>query len=168
MNFSINHERRINDSLKSFEKSGSLTTDQYMKIKALGSKKGILYRISKIHKDIFPPFRPIILAIGTSSCKLAKFLVAILSSITFNGFTVKGSYEFAGEIEHQHGKLFMCSLNVDSLFTIIHLKETSTFVLICYGSLSFTTFHSWLPWNHILCLTIFSTNRRSVSPRDCP
>ena len=89
MNFSINHERRINDSLKSFEKSGSLTTDQYMKIKALGSKKGILYRISKIHKDIFPPFRPIILAIGTSSCKLAKFLVAILSSITFNGFTVK-------------------------------------------------------------------------------
>ena len=32
LNFSINHERRINDYLKSLEKSGSLTTDQYKKI----------------------------------------------------------------------------------------------------------------------------------------
>ena len=35
--FSINHERRINDYLKSLEKSGSLTTDQYKKIKAIES-----------------------------------------------------------------------------------------------------------------------------------
>ena len=34
LHFSINHERRINDYLKSLEKSGSLTTDQYEKIKA--------------------------------------------------------------------------------------------------------------------------------------
>ena len=43
LNFSINHERRINDYLKSLEKSGSLTTDQYKKIKAIGSRPGILY-----------------------------------------------------------------------------------------------------------------------------
>ena len=43
LNFSINHERRINDYLKSLEKSGSLTTDQHKKIKAIGSRPGILY-----------------------------------------------------------------------------------------------------------------------------
>ena len=45
LTFSINHERRINDSLKSLEKSGSLTTDQFKKIKAIGSRPGILYEI---------------------------------------------------------------------------------------------------------------------------
>ena len=43
LNFSINHERRMNDYLKSLEKSGSLATDQYKKIKAIGSRPGILY-----------------------------------------------------------------------------------------------------------------------------
>ena len=32
LNFSINHERLTSDYLKSLEKSGSLTTDQYKKI----------------------------------------------------------------------------------------------------------------------------------------
>ena len=45
LTFSINHERRINDYLKSLEKSGSLTTDQFKKIKAIGSRRGILYEI---------------------------------------------------------------------------------------------------------------------------
>ena len=45
LNYRINHERRINDFLyfESLEKSGSLTTDQYKKIKAIGSRPGILY-----------------------------------------------------------------------------------------------------------------------------
>ena len=47
-----------------------------------------------------------------------------LSSITFNEFTVKDSFAFAEEIVHQDGKLFMRSLDVDSLFTNIPLKET--------------------------------------------
>ena len=50
LNFSINHERRINDYLKSLEKSGSLTTDQYKKIKAIGNRPGILYGLCKVMK----------------------------------------------------------------------------------------------------------------------
>ena len=42
-NFSINYERLTNNYLKSPKKSGSLTTDQYKKIKAIGSRPGILY-----------------------------------------------------------------------------------------------------------------------------
>ena len=95
LNFSINHERRINDDLKSLEKSGSLATDQCKKIKAFGSRPGILYGLCKLHEaiiDVCPPFRPILLAIGNPSYKLAKFLVPKLSSIMFNKFSVKDSF----------------------------------------------------------------------------
>ena len=120
MNFSINHEKRIKDYLKSLEKSGSLTTDQYKKIKAIRCRPGILYGLCEVHKaiiDVCPPFRPILSAIGAPSYKLAKFLVPKLSSITFNEFTVKVSFVFAEEIVHQDAKLFMGIVNVDSLLT---------------------------------------------------
>ena len=58
------------------------------------------------------------------SYKLAKFLVPKLSSVTFNEFTVKDSFTFAEEIVHQDSKLFMGSLDVDSLFTNIPLEES--------------------------------------------
>ena len=47
-----------------------------------------------------------------------------VSSITFNEFTVKYSFAFAEEFVHQYGKLFMVSLDIDSLLTHIPLKET--------------------------------------------
>ena len=75
--------------------------------------------------DVCPPFRPILLAIGTPSYKLTKFLVPKLSSIMFNEFTVKDSFPFPEEILHQAGNLFMGSLDVDLVFTNIPLKETS-------------------------------------------
>ena len=49
------------------------------KIKAVGSRPGILYGLCKVHKaiaDVFPPFRPILSATGTPSYKLATFLVS--------------------------------------------------------------------------------------------
>ena len=65
-------------------------------------------------------------SIGTPGYRLAKFLATKLSSITFNEFTVKDSFAFAEEIyiRQQNGKLFMDSLDFDSLFTNITLKET--------------------------------------------
>ena len=122
LNFSINHEKNINNYLKRLENSGSLSTEQYKKIKAVGSRPGILYGLCKVHKaitEVCPPFRPILSAIGTPSYKLAKFLVPKLSSVTFNEFTVKDFFAFAEEIVHQDSKLFMGSLDVDSLFTNI-------------------------------------------------
>ena len=104
-----------------------MSTEQYKKIKAVGSRPGILYGLCKVHKaitDICPPFRPILSAIGTPSYKLAKFLVPKLSSITFNEFTVKDSFAFAEEIVHQDSKFFMGSLDADSLFTNVPLEET--------------------------------------------
>ena len=113
--------------MKRLEKSGTLSTEQYKKIKAVGSRPGILYGLCKVHKaitDICPPFRPTLSAVRTPSYKLAKFLVPKLSSITFNEFTVKDSFSFAEEIVHQDSKLFMGTLDVDPLFANIPLEET--------------------------------------------
>ena len=117
--------------MKSLEKSGSLSFDQYKKIKTTGSRPGILYRLCKVHKavtDICPPFRPIpiLSAILTPSYKIPTFLVPKLSSIRLNEFTVKDS--FALEIVHQDSKLYMGSLDIDSLATNIPLEET---IIIC-------------------------------------
>ena len=98
-----------------------------------------------------------------------------LFSITFNEFTVKDSSAFAEEIVHQDGKLFMGSLDVDTLFNNIPLKET---INICTNLLynnvdvieginksELENFYSWLPRNRILCLTIFFTDKeRTVWP----
>ena len=70
------------------------------------------------------PFRPILLVNGTPSYKLPKFLVPKLSSITFNEFTVKGSFAFTEEIVPQDGKPFMSRVDVDSLFRNIPLEKT--------------------------------------------
>ena len=98
LKFSINHEKNIKNYLKRLEKSVSLSTKQCKKIKTVRCRLGILYGLCKVHNtiiDVYPPFRPILSAIGTSSYKLAKFLVPKLSSVTFNEFTVKDYFAFA-------------------------------------------------------------------------
>ena len=56
------------------------------------------------------------------TCKV--FSAQALFNYAFNEFTVKDSFAFAEKIVHQDGKLFMGSLDIDSLFTNIPLKET--------------------------------------------
>ena len=76
---------------------GSMFTEQYKRIKAVERRPGILYGLWKIHKviaDVCQSFRSIFSANGTPNYKLAKFLVPKLSSITFNEFTVKDSFNF--------------------------------------------------------------------------
>ena len=74
--------------------------------------------------DRCPPFRPILSAIGTSSYKIAKFLVSRMNSITSNEFILKDTFCFAKEIVEQDSSLVMGSLDDDSLFTNIPLDET--------------------------------------------
>ena len=53
LNFQINHEKRIDEILKSLKSVGSLNDKQYTKIKAVGFKPGVLYGLCKVHKAIF-------------------------------------------------------------------------------------------------------------------
>ena len=136
LDFSINHERRINNYLKSLEKSDSLTTDQYKKIKAIGSRPGILYGLCKVHKaiiDVCPPLRPILSAIGTPSYKLAKFSVPKLSSITFNEFIVKDSILLLlKKLNIRMVNFSWVALMLTHSSLIYPLKRSLIFVPICY------------------------------------
>ena len=66
-------------------------------IRSVGSKPGTLYESAKVHKpfkNVLPPFRPILLAIGTPTYKLEKLLAPVLSDVIQNEFTVKDSFTF--------------------------------------------------------------------------
>ena len=67
--------------IKPFYGKDCFTKSQYLK----GSKPGILYGQVKVHKQVkgnCPSFRSILLAFGTPTYDLAKFLVPIFK--TFN------------------------------------------------------------------------------------
>ena len=69
-NFSINHEKNIKNYLKRLEKSRSLSTEQYKKIKGVGSRPEIRYGLCKVHKaitEVCPPFRPTLSVFRTPS-----------------------------------------------------------------------------------------------------
>ena len=103
-----------------------ISAEQHKKIKAVGSRPGVLYGLCKVYKNIVdrcPPFWPILSAIETLSYKIAKFLVPKMNSITSNEFTIKDTVCFAKEIVEQDSYLVMGSLDVDLLFTNIPLDE---------------------------------------------
>ena len=52
LNFTVNHDKRINEYLKSLKSSGALSVNQHKKIKVVGSKRGVLYGLCKVHKNI--------------------------------------------------------------------------------------------------------------------
>ena len=70
-----------------------------------------------------PKFQPILSATNTPGYLLAKFLIPILELLTHNEFTIKDSFSFSKEITTYDSSLYMASLDVESLFTIIPLNE---------------------------------------------
>ena len=101
-------------------------------LKPMGSKPGVLYGLSKIHKDLFddlPKMRPIISNLNTPGYKLAKYLVQLVKPLTVNEHTLNDSFEFASIIDKQNHLHYMASLDVDSLFTNVPLEETIDIIL---------------------------------------
>ena len=87
LNFQVNHEKRVNEILKSLKSAGSLGDKQYEESKAVGSTPGVLYNLYKVHSaivDVCPPFRPILSAIKALTFKTVNFLVPILNRLTIN------------------------------------------------------------------------------------
>ena len=87
-----------------------------------------MYGLSKVHKkltDDLPHLRLILSALKTHAYKLAQFLVLNFSCITINEYSVKDSFHLLSEILEQDSDFFMRSLDLDSLFANIPLKELS-------------------------------------------
>ena len=68
---------------------------------------------------------PSLCAMNTPAYNLAKFLVPILKSLTSNEYTVRDSFAFVEVVGDHDSEFFMGSLDVDSLFSNIPLKETN-------------------------------------------
>ena len=133
MNLLLQHEGKLTEFLKRVK--SSVSTDLYKHLYPQGSQPGIMYGLSKIHKPLvngFPKLRPILSAINTGTYKWAKFFVPLLKPLTSKNYTVKDSFDFAKDITQQSSKLFMVSLDVDSLFTNVPLDET---IEICVNEL---------------------------------
>ena len=62
-----------------------------------------------------------------------------MSPLTTNEFTVKNSFDFAEEVVNYDHKLYMASLDVESLFTNIPLEET---INKCVNHLFYNSFYN--------------------------
>ena len=71
-----------------------------------------------------PKFGSILSAIGTTSYKIAKFLIPILKPLETNEYVIKDSFAFAEEVRKFNPILTMASMDVESLFNNIPLDET--------------------------------------------
>ena len=130
-NFAVNQEKRVDNILKNLMCLIAYLKEQGDLLNQLGP--GIMQRLCKVQKDIIdncPPFRPILSVINTPTYKLAKFFLPILKSLTSNEYMVKDSLGFAKEIVEKDSEFFMGSLDVDSIFTNIHLKKLLRSALI--------------------------------------
>ena len=127
LNYIINVEKKFRELFRDLLDNNKISKDKYDKICPIGSRPGILYGNSKIHKpvvDNLPIFWPILSAINTPGYNIAKFLIPILESLTHNEYTIKDSFNFAKEIKTYDSSLYMASFDVESLFTKISSDET--------------------------------------------
>jgi hypothetical protein len=89
-----------------------------------------LYGLPKVHKEGCP-VRPILAAHSNPNFNLGKLLVPILSSLSDNDYTLKNSYDFVQSIGRLDNadSYFMCSLDVESLYTNVPVNETIDIIL---------------------------------------
>ena len=70
LNYIIGIEKKLTDLLKESKASEAISGTNYKKFKSRGSSFGVLYGFCRTHKNVlekYPPFRPILSAIKTSS-----------------------------------------------------------------------------------------------------
>ena len=127
INYIVNLESKLKDRFKVLKNEEKISEKELDSICPVGTTPGILYGNPKVHKTVVnstSKFRPILSAINTPTYSLAKYLNPILPPLTINEFTVKKSFDFAEEVVSYDNKLYMASLDVESLFTNIPLEET--------------------------------------------
>ena len=130
-------EDKINRFLSQLKKIKCIDEDTYTRLYCSGSAPGIMYGLPKIHKSDFSTkfqFRPILAAYNQASYKISKFLVPILAPLTTNQFTVSNSSEFSRFVSSYDNAndFYMASFDIESLFTLIPLKET---IQLCVNKL---------------------------------
>ena len=94
-----------------------------------------MYGSCKVHKKFvndWLAFRTILFVLQTPTYKFVKFLVAILEQSTTAKYTIKNLFNCSTKFFEQDWSNVMGSLDIDSIFTKISLKET---IEICTNNL---------------------------------
>ena len=85
-----------------------------------------MYGTPKVHKPVInscPKCNPILLAIKTHPCKLAKFFVPILSPLRVDGFLEHDSFSFPDDVSSFCPNTSITRIDVESIFTNISLNK---------------------------------------------
>lgn len=125
--FMTKQKEAVDEVLRNLLKKKSISEYEKKKLSPDGPNPARLYGSPKIHKPLvngLPKYRPIISQIGTCTYELAKFLLPFITPHTTNNYTVTDTFHFVSMLENKDHRLFMASLDVDSLFTNIPLDET--------------------------------------------
>ena len=138
-------EDRLNNFLRKVKEKLSISGDTLKTLHASGCAPGILYGLPKVHKPDFATnfqFRPIFAAYNNPCYKLAKFLVPYLTPYASNEYSLSNSYTFVSQLSEFENteKLFMASLDIESLYTNVPLTETINIILSQIFTASLTTF----------------------------
>ena len=93
---------------------------------------GYIYGNPKVHKRINnPPLRPIISQIGTATYDIAKKLNEIIEPYMPTSYMIKSTQEFINITKTCSEPGYLASLDVESLFTNVPVKEAIDIILDC-------------------------------------
>ena len=134
----LQQERALQAYLYRREREGHISRETYERIRPIGATRPRMYGLPKIHKE-GAPLRPIVSMVNAPQHEMAKWLNEILKPVLdkFSEHTVRDSFEFCSNLDDfaaKHGTacVFMCSFDIQSLFTNIPLVET---IEICLDTL---------------------------------
>ena len=121
---SIRRENKLKNFLRGLKENETISGATYEKLFLTGSRPGVLYGLSKVHKtDV--PLRPILPAINTLAHRPSKLLV-LLRPIS-SGLYTESNPSFVQELltlNYDTNNFTMASFDIKFLFTKIPLDET--------------------------------------------
>ncbi|CAH8571709.1 unnamed protein product [Heterobilharzia americana] len=134
-----------------------ITSQKFALLKPTESRFPHLYGLPKVHKPN-NPLRPIMSMCKSPTHKLAQWLVELLDPIKkqFCKYSLKDTFEVIKCLEHVNIKgKFMCSFDVNSLFTNVPLVKT---IDILCGYISVHKFPIPITLDHLKQLLLLCTN----------
>ena len=134
--FTLRTQDELQRRLVTLKNGHKLSREICDRIRPSGSQRPRMYGLPKVHKtDV--PVRPILSMIGSVHYELAKWLSEILNPVLslYSSYCIPDSFffsKFVQEIECTYETSFMCSFDVESLYTNVPLDET---IAICADAL---------------------------------
>ena len=126
----IRLEDRLNNFLRKLKNNKTISETFYNDCHTSGSNIGYMYGLPKVHKPNVP-LRPIVSANKSHNFNLSKSITNMLFPISNNVYSVINSKAFVEEIKliDNCQNSFMCSLDIESLYTNIPVNETINIIL---------------------------------------